>query len=118
MIPKPDGIWRLITNLSHPINASINSYINEKYSKVCYSSLENTLDKLYDLGKGALLGKIDIKSAYRLLLINSADFDLLGIFFNGKFTLINACLWGALFLVLCLKSFLRFFNGSFSSEQG
>ena len=91
MIPKPDGTWRLITNLSHPINANINSYINEKYSKVCYSSLENILDKLHDIGKEDILGKIDIKSAYRLLLINPADFDLLGIFVNGKFTLINAC---------------------------
>jgi hypothetical protein len=42
--------------------------------------------KLHDLGKGALLGKIDIKSAYRLLLINPADFDLLGIFLMENFT--------------------------------
>ena len=119
VIPKPDGTWRLITNLSHPINDCINSYINEKYSKVCYSSLDNILDKLYDLGKGALLGKIDIKSAFMLLLINPADFDLLCIFFNGNSTTwINACLWGALFLVVCSKSFLRIFSGSFSSEQG
>ena len=119
VIPKPDGTWRLITNLFHPINDSINSYINETYSKLCYSSLDNILDKLYDLGKGALLGKIDIKSAFMLLLINPADFDLLCIFFNGNSTTwINACLWGALFLVVCSKSFLRFFSESFSSEQG
>ena len=91
VIPKSDGTWRLITNLSHPINDCINSYINEKYSKVCYSSLDNIPDKLYDLGKGALLGNIDIKSAFRLLLINPADFDLLGKTFNGKFY-IDKCL--------------------------
>ena len=118
VIPKPDGTWRLISNLSHPINDSINSYINEKYSKICYSSLDNIFDILYDLGKGALLGKIDIKSAFRLLLINPADFDLLGIFLMENYTLINACLCVALFLAVCSKSFLRFFSGSFSSEQG
>jgi hypothetical protein len=117
VIPKPDGTWRLITNLSHPISDSINYYINEKYSKVCYSSLDNILDKLYDLGKGALLGKIDIKSAFRLLLINPADFDFLGIVFNGKFYIDKCLSMGAPFLVVCSKSFLRFFSGSFSSEQ-
>ena len=91
VIPKPDGTWRLVTNLSHPISDSINSDIDEKYSKVCYSSLDNILDKLYDLGKGALLGKIDIKSAFKLLLINPADLYLLGIFYNGT-SYIDKCL--------------------------
>jgi hypothetical protein len=37
------------------------------------------------LGKGAELGKIDIKQAFRLLIVNPTDFDLLGIQFEGKY---------------------------------
>jgi hypothetical protein len=37
-----------------------------------------------NLGKGALCGKIDIKSAFRLLIVSPSDFDLVGIYFaNG-----------------------------------
>jgi hypothetical protein len=33
-----------------------------------------------NLGKGALCGKIDIKSAFRLLIVSPSDFDLVGIY--------------------------------------
>ena len=38
-----------------------------------------------DLGRGCLLGKSDIKSAFRLLPVSVLDFDQLGFKFNGKF---------------------------------
>jgi hypothetical protein len=44
-----------------------------------------------NLGKGALCGKIDIKSAFRLLIVSPSDFDLVGIYFDGKFY-IDKCL--------------------------
>jgi hypothetical protein len=40
---------------------------------------------------GALCGKIDIKSAFRLLIVSPSDFDLVGIYFDGKFY-IDKCL--------------------------
>ena len=91
LVPKSDGTWRLITHLSFPPGNSINDFISEEFCKVKYSSLDNILDVIYELGRGALLGKIDIKSAFRLLIVNPADFDLLGIFFDGKFY-IDKCL--------------------------
>lgn len=91
LVPKSDGSWRLISNLSHPPGNSVNDFINEEFCKVNYSSLDNILDMIYELGRGTKLGKIDIKSAFRLLVVNPADFDLLGIQFNGKFY-IDKCL--------------------------
>ena len=38
-----------------------------------------------DLGRGCLLGKSDIKSAFRLLPVSVLDFDQLGFKFDGKF---------------------------------
>jgi hypothetical protein len=56
--------------------------------------LENFSNKehmISNLGKGALCGKIDIKSAFRLLIVSPSDFDLVGIYFDGKFY-IDKCL--------------------------
>jgi hypothetical protein len=44
-----------------------------------------------DLGKGALLDILDIKSAFRLLSVDRADFDLLGIFFEEQYY-VDKCL--------------------------
>ena len=44
-------------------------------------------------GKGAELGKSDIKSAFRLYHIHPSDFDLLGFAFEGSFYMDNP--WGA-----------------------
>jgi hypothetical protein len=46
---------------------------------------------IYNCGKSAELAKIDIKSAFRLLIVNPADFDLLGIKFDNMYY-IDKCL--------------------------
>ena len=91
LVPKQDGGWRLITHLSYPPENSINHYIDPDLCKVKYSSLDNVLGVIYKLGKHAKLGKNDISSAFRLLIVNPADFDLLGICFDGKYY-IDKCL--------------------------
>ena len=40
---------------------------------------------LQDMGRECLLSKLDIKSAYRLLPVNPAEFDQLGFMFDNKF---------------------------------
>lgn len=85
LVPKPNGGWRLITNLSHPPGNSVNYFIDPDLCKVKYSSLDSVLDMIYRLGRHTKLGKIDISSAFRLLVVNPADFDLLGIYFEGKY---------------------------------
>ena len=84
LVEKSDHSWRLITHLSFPEGLSVNDFIDEKHSKVHYSSFDNITEMVSELGKGAELGKVDIHKAFRLLPINPADFDLLGIMFQGK----------------------------------
>ncbi|CAC5417893.1 unnamed protein product [Mytilus coruscus] len=71
LVPKSDSSWRLITNLSFPPGESVNSYIDQK--------------KIYQCGLSSELARIDVKSAFRNLIVNPADFDLLGIKFNDHF---------------------------------
>lgn len=69
---------RLIQHLSYPFQASVNDFIDDEYCTVQYSSFDQILEVIAKLGKGVLLGKMDIKSAFRLLPIQPSDFDLLG----------------------------------------
>ena len=85
VIPKKTGGLRLITHLSYPLGFGINSYIDPVYSSVQYSPFDNAVAIVQRLGKGALCGKCDIKSAFRLLPIYPGCFDLLGIKFNGNY---------------------------------
>lgn len=79
LVPKNTGGLRLITHLSYPKSVSVNDHIDETYTKVLYSSFDNVVSMIRKLGRNALLTKIDIKSAFRLLKVYPGDFALLGI---------------------------------------
>lgn len=85
LVPKKDGSFRLIHHLSFPANSSVNSFIDKSFCSVNYSSLDDAVNLLSLLGTGALMGKIDLKSAFRLLPIHPSDFELLGFRLNDMF---------------------------------
>lgn len=87
IVPKKTGGFRLITHLSYPLGQGINAFIDPQYSFVQYSSFDNVIAMIQNLGTNALMGKCDIKSAFRLLPIYPGCFDLLGIKFNGNYYL-------------------------------
>lgn len=91
IVPKKTGGFRLITHLSFPPNFSVNDYVDEKFTSVKYSSFDNAINMIKNLGFNALIGKKDIKSAFRLLPIYPGDFDLLG-FKLGPYFFIDKCL--------------------------
>ena len=103
VVPKKTSGWRLITHLSYPQSNSVNDYIDEQHTAVHYFSFDNAVSIVKKLGKGALIGKKDIKSAFRLLPCYPGDLDLLG--------LINAFQWGAQFPAKPLNNFQHLFIG-------
>lgn len=78
VVPKADGGWRMIMHRSYPKYESINYFIDPEVCSVHYSSFDNVVDMISSLGKGALLGKVDVKSAFRLIPVHPSDFELLG----------------------------------------
>lgn len=78
LVPKKTSGWRLITHLSYPPSESVNDFINPEYCSVKYSSFDNAVSIVKKLGKNALIAKMDIKSAFRLLPCYPGDFCLLG----------------------------------------
>ena len=85
LVPKKTGGFRLITHLSFPPGNSVNSNIDTVHSSVQYSPFDHAISLIQKVGRNALCGKHDIKSAFRLLPIYPGCFDLLGFKFNGCF---------------------------------
>lgn len=85
VIPKKHqpGKWRLITDLSFPEGSSINDTIDPKICSLSYITVDQVANKAIALGKGSLLAKIDIKSAYRLVPVWPQDRKWLGMLWNN-----------------------------------
>ena len=66
-------------DLSSPNTASVNDGIDLALCSVHYSGLNEALSIIVRLGKGALLAKLELKSAYRIILIHPDDRPLLGL---------------------------------------
>ena len=78
---KPDA-WRLIVDLSHPENHSVNDGINKELCSLSYVSLDDVITCIILTGKGTLLAKMDIKQAYRNVPVHPQDRRLLGMFWK------------------------------------
>lgn len=73
------GKWRLITNLSFPEAASVNDGISPMLCSITYTTVEKVAIAAMSLGQGALLAKLAIKAAYRLLPVHLQDRPCLGV---------------------------------------
>ena len=86
LIPKPHrpGKWRLIVNLSAPEGHSVNDGISKELASMHYASMDDAVNTIRRLGRGTLLAKLDLKSAYRKIPVHSDDHALLGMRWEGK----------------------------------
>ena len=71
-------------NLSAPEGASINDGISKESASVSYASVDDIVATILQLGRGALLAKMDIKQAYRNVPVHPEDQLLLGMQWEGK----------------------------------
>ena len=82
---KTPGEFRLIHHLSFPDGNSLNDSIDHDLCTVQYTRFEEAIHMVQDMGRGCLLGKLDIKSAFRLLPVAPSEFDQLGFKFEGNY---------------------------------
>ena len=104
-IPKPHqpGKWRLIVDLSHPKGKSVNNGIPKSLCSMSYISTDDAISRILALGKGALLAKMNIKSAFRLIPVHPSDRHLLAMEWKDNIYL-DTC------LPFSLRSALKLFN--------
>ena len=74
-IPKKHqpGKWRIITDLSYPEGQSVNDSIDPECCSMSYITVDQIARAALKLGRGTLIAKIDIKSAYRLIPVHPSD---------------------------------------------
>jgi len=92
VIPKhhQPNKWRLIIDLSHPAKHSVNDGIPKPLCSLSYITIDSAISCILNLGQGALLAKIDIKHAFRLLPVHPADHHLLAMRWKDSI-FIDAC---------------------------
>ena len=85
VIPKGHntGKWRLITDLSYPPGLSVNDGIDYDLCSLKYISVDRVAEVIARYPPGALLAKIDIESAYRLVPVHPLDRPLQAVEWGG-----------------------------------
>ena len=84
VIPKSSpGKWRLIVDLSAPEGHSVNDGIREDLCSLKYVKVDETAQGVLELGQGAQLAKVDVRSAYRIIPVHAEYRWLLGMAWDG-----------------------------------
>ena len=96
LIPKPHqpGKWRLIVDLSHPTEHSVNDAVYPKWCSLEYASLHQAASIILSLGRGVQLAKLDVASAYRIVPVHPDDRPLLGMKWKGELYIDTALPFG------------------------
>ena len=81
---KTPGKFRVIVNLSAPVGGSVNDNIHRDLTHVAYSSIDDAALLIHHLGQHALMAKIDIRNAYRLIPVHPDDRQCLGVSWHGQ----------------------------------
>ena len=86
VIPKGHntGKWMLITDLSFPPNHSVNDGIDPSLCSLSYISVDQVADIATQYGRGTLLAKVDIESAYRLIPVHPQDRPLQAVVWDNQ----------------------------------
>lgn len=88
IVPKKNSKkFRLIFHLSFPKSGmtSINSAICKDDFSLQYVTIDDAIEGIKRFGPGCFLAKTDIESAFRLIPVHPDDYELLGMFWDGKY---------------------------------
>lgn len=85
LVPKHDGGWRRIHDLSFPAGESVNDGIPPAYGAVEYTTVDEAFQAILTQGRHAILVKRDLTDAFRHIPIAESDLWLLGFFCDGSY---------------------------------
>ena len=91
VVPKHNDKWRVIMHLSAPPGNSINDYIPPENYSMHYSTVDDAVRLLTAHPPGALMAKVDLKAAFRMVPVRRQDWELLGIYWRQSFY-VDTCL--------------------------
>ena len=85
VVPKNDGGWRIIDDLSYgdrPVNES--DTIEEERIRVRYAKFQTAVRAVRQYGRNCLMAKVDWKSAFRQIAVHVDDWPLLGLHWRNQ----------------------------------
>ena len=85
LVPKHDGGFRRIHDLSYPKKKSVNDHIPGVYGALEYTSFDEAIAAVLLIGPGAMLVKKDLSDAFRHIPVAIIDQWLLGFTWDGLF---------------------------------
>ena len=78
-------------HLSAPAGKSVNDGIPPDEFSLHYSSVDDAVTILLHLGRGTLMAKFDLKAAFRMIPVHPADWNLVGMHWQGQ-SYVDTCL--------------------------
>lgn len=92
LVPKKEaGSFRVIHDLSFPKGQGVNDLIPNHLTSVSYEDFDHVAHLIRQSGVGALISKVDIQNAFRIMPIHSSCVHLFGFFWRDKYYL-DKCL--------------------------
>ena len=86
-----------------PEGISINDFIDKEDFTIHYAIVDDAVAMASGYGKGCIMAKIDLKAAFCMVPIVAGEWDLLGLYWKGKYY-VDTC------LPFCLRSAPHIFN--------
>ncbi|XP_053395182.1 uncharacterized protein LOC123542500 isoform X1 [Mercenaria mercenaria] len=86
LVPKQEpGEFRVIHHLSFPEGQSVNAGIPSELCSVQYQNIDDAVELVKTIGPGALLSKIDVQNAFKIIPIAPHNHFLLGFCIDNKY---------------------------------
>jgi hypothetical protein len=85
LVPKGDGGFRRIHDLSTPAQRSVNDRTPDHYKTLKYTRIEDVYAAVLAAGRGAIILKRDIRDAFRNIPVSPANQWLLGFEWRDQF---------------------------------
>ena len=81
----------MILHLSAPLGSSGNDGIDKDQFPIQYSTVDEAISLVTSFGVGAVMAKVDLQAAFRMVPVSPADWDLLGMQWQRKYY-VDTCL--------------------------
>ncbi|KAJ5778452.1 hypothetical protein N7520_001698 [Penicillium odoratum] len=91
LVPKHDGGWRRIRDLSWPPGQGLNQGIPDSWSAIEYMTIDHIYEQVIQAGRGCTIIKRDIKDAFRIVPVAEDNQHLLAFQWNDS-TYVECCL--------------------------
>ncbi len=113
LVKKPEpNAYRPIYDLSicDQFGKSVNNCTPEEFKRVSYTSFENIIANLASMEGDILLSKLDLKNAFRNLVLNVNEFVLTGVCYKKVWFVDKVVCFGASTAPLTFEHFSTFLN--------